>query len=99
MVMCRAGNIACAARASTGVVESLMHRRNNKRMLAHAQIVVGAPHRHLALAVETAMQGTRKAAADPTNVGEFAIAAFATHLPEGRVEGFEIVERVCHDHT
>ena len=45
MVVQGAGDIARAAGASPRDVERRMHGREHGRMLAHAEIVVGAPHR------------------------------------------------------
>ena len=43
-----AGDIARAARASPNGVNRLVHRRQHRWVLAHAEIIVGAPYRNLA---------------------------------------------------
>ena len=49
VVMARPGNVARPAGAGSDPIESLMHRCEDCRMLAHAQIIVGAPDGNLTL--------------------------------------------------
>src|SRR6266404_6501333 len=49
VVMAGPRNVARPARAGSDPIESLMHRCEDCRMLAHAQIIVGAPDGNLIL--------------------------------------------------
>jgi hypothetical protein len=72
-----AGDVARAARARTLRVDRLAHRFDNRRMLAHGEIVVAAPHGHVARRLAVAVQaGAREGADDPLQLGEHAITAF-----------------------
>ncbi len=70
-----AGNVARAAGADAELFGRLLHRRDHLGMLAHAEIVVGAPDGDLAGIVGlVAIHRRRKPAGDPLDVGEDAIA-------------------------
>ena len=47
VVVVGAGDVAGAAGAGAAAVQRLVHRGQHGRVLAHAEVVVGAPHRHL----------------------------------------------------
>jgi hypothetical protein len=47
VIMVRAGDVAGAARAGATLLDCLVHRGQCLWMLAHAEVVVGAPDRHL----------------------------------------------------
>ena len=49
----------------------LLHRRQHGRVLAHAEIVVRAPHRDLG--ADPVVEGAREAAAAPLEIGEDAV--------------------------
>ena len=49
MLMRSAGNIARAAGAGAAAVDRIVHRVQHGWMLAHAEVVVRAPHGHLVL--------------------------------------------------
>ncbi len=59
MVVVGAGNVARAAGAGAAAVDRLVHRRKHLRVLAHAEIVVGAPHGDVVDAA-VAMAGRRR---------------------------------------
>ena len=58
------------------VVDRLMHGGAHDRVLAHAEIVVGAPHRHVAGALAGELIGGRVGPAAALQIGEDAVAAF-----------------------
>ena len=71
-----------------------LHGVDHDRMLAHAQIVVGAPDDDVLLgAVLAATNCTRKLAAHPLQIGEDAIATFAADLIHRVLKGGLIVEQ------
>ena len=47
MVVVGAGDVAGAARPGAALVDRIVHRRDHRIVLAHTQIVVRAPHRHI----------------------------------------------------
>ena len=49
VVMARPGNVARPARAGSDPIDSVMHCCEHRRMLAHAQVIVGAPDGNLIL--------------------------------------------------
>jgi hypothetical protein len=54
-----------------------VHRRDHRRMLAHAEIIVRTPHCHFAAAT-VAMKGSeRELTRSPFQIGEDAVVAFA----------------------
>ena len=92
MVMRRAGNIAGPARARADIVERLLHRADHARALAHGEIIVRAPDRHVAhFAGGDPVAGARKAAPCAQQIGEDAIASLGPNPGHGRLEGFVII--------
>ena len=79
--MIGAGDVARAARARAHAGRGLDHRADNLGMLAHAEIVVGAPDHDVPLALRRVPEGVREPAGDPLQVGEHAVAAL---LVQGR---------------
>src|SRR5258705_355809 len=75
-----AGNVASAAAAGAERGDGLDHRIDYCCMLAHAEIVVRAPDRHLA--ADAVFEGPRKKAAAPCEIGEDAIATLGAKLIE-----------------
>src|SRR5262245_50976658 len=80
MIVVGTGNVARAAGAGTATVQRLLHRRQDLRMLAHAEIVVGAPDSDGALAIGTVTQRLRKLASAAFEFGEDPIAALGPKL-------------------
>ena len=64
------------ARPGADFVERLLHRLHHRFVLAHAEIVVRAPHGHGLRAVPPEAMGVREAALVAQDVDEHAIAAF-----------------------
>src|SRR4029077_19757406 len=71
MHMAVARDVAGAAGAGADRLQCLLHRRQYRRVLAHAEIIVRAPHRDLG--ADAVIIGARKAAAAPFEIGEYAI--------------------------
>ena len=71
-----AGDVAGAAGAGAHLVDRLVHGGAHLRVLAHAEIVVGAPDRHVADALFGEMVGGRIGPAAALQIGENAVAAF-----------------------
>ncbi len=77
VIVVGAGNIAGAARAGAATVERLVHGVEHGGVLAHAEIVVGAPHRDLTRAGRMMMFGAREGTCLALEIGKYAIAPFA----------------------
>src|SRR5687767_9175766 len=77
VIVGRARDIAGSAGAGSDGVDRLVHGLQYRRMLAHAEIVVGAPHRNLARTVCRYMLGHRKEAAAAPQIRENAISTFS----------------------
>ena len=76
MVMIGAGDVACAASSGATIVDRLMHRRGDGLVLAHAEIIVGAPNGDfLRCAIGAVARCLGKAARVPLKVGEDPITA------------------------
>ncbi len=76
VVVVGAGDVARSARAGAAPVQRLVHRVEHLRVLAHAEIVVGAPHGDfLRAATFMVALGPRKRAAPTLEVREDAIIA------------------------
>src|SRR5713101_6783475 len=73
-----AGDVAGAATAGAERAYGLDHRIEHDRVLAHPEVVVRAPHRHLG--VDAMIEGARKLAATPLEMGEGAVAPFRATL-------------------
>jgi len=71
--VCVAGNVASAAAAGAKRTNGLDHRIEHHRVLPHAEIVVGAPDRHLV--ADAILESAREEPAAPLEIGEDAIAA------------------------
>ena len=75
MVVGRAGDVARATRACANRLDRLMHRGAHGRVLAHAEIVVGAPHRYVAGASAGELIGGRVGPAAALQLGKDPVAA------------------------
>src|SRR6185436_16072251 len=71
-----AGDIARAARAGSRGVKRLVHGCQYHRVLAHAEVVVGAPHRDLTRAICSEMVCHRKGPAATLQIREHAVSTF-----------------------
>jgi hypothetical protein len=95
MAMGGAGNVARTAGAGTGDIHRLVHGRHDGRMLAHAQVIVGAPNGDLArLGDSVAVKRPREPAGQALQIGENSITAFRLQMFELRAEKF--VMAACH---
>ena len=74
MVVRGAGDVARAARAGAGGVERRVHGGEHGGVLAHAEIVVGAPHGDGLGAAGREVAGGRELAAIAADVGEHPVA-------------------------
>jgi hypothetical protein len=90
MYMAVPRDVACAAGAGANRPQRLFHRRQHRRVLPHAEIVVRAPHRDLG--ADAVVEGARKAAAAPLEIGKDAI----TPLGVQRVEALSEEALVIH---
>ena len=88
-----AGNVTGAAGACPHPGGRVGQRRDHLGVLAHAEIVVGAPHCHFALAGVAAPDGPRETAGDPLEIGEHPV----TFLGVKRFDRFEEDRLVIHD--
>src|SRR5438552_11390762 len=73
-----AGNVTGAAAAGAERPYGLSHRVEHDRVLAHPEIVVRAPHRHLAS--DAVIERAGKRAATPLEMGEGAVVSFRAKL-------------------
>ena len=81
-----AGDVAGAAGAGAERLDRRGHRRQHGGMLAHAEIVVGAPHRDLG--ADPVIEGARKPAAAPFEIGEHAVPPLGAERIEALSEKF-----------
>ena len=93
VIVVGAGDVAGAAGAGAATVERFVHRRDHSRVLAHAEIVVRAPHRHLAALAVTAKIGEREGAGAPFEVGKHPVVASAAQTVELPAEKPFVVHR------
>ena len=75
MIMGGAGDVARAAGARADRLDRLMHGGEHGWVLAHAEIVVGAPHGHVAGAARGEVIGGGIGAAAALQVGKDPVAA------------------------
>src|SRR5215469_1197521 len=80
MHMAVAGDVARAAGAGADRPQCLLDCREHRGVLAHAEIVVRAPHRDLG--ADAMVKGARKAPAAPLQIGEHAVPPFAVQRVE-----------------
>jgi hypothetical protein len=59
-----------------------LHGLDHHRMLAHGEIVVGAPHGDVAHRAVLVEAGARKGAGNTLQLGEHAIASFVVQAPQ-----------------
>ena len=94
MVMRGAGNIARAAGAGADIINGLLHRFHDTGHLAHAEIVIGTPDRHIAhIAARRTPAGHRETALATQQVGKHTVAAFSFHAADSIFESALVVHR------
>ena len=84
MHMAVAGDVARAAGAGADRPQGLLHRRQHRRVLPHAEIVVRAPDGDLG--ADAVIEGARKAAAAPLEIGKDAISPLGAQRIEALFE-------------
>ena len=82
-----AGDVAGPARPGADALEGLGHGLQHEGMLAHAEVVVGAPDRHLDRALGPVPGGARKVPAVALEIGEDPVAALRAESGEGVAQG------------
>ena len=78
VIVIGARNVACTARAGTAFFECSVHGVEDGAVLAHAEIVVGAPDGDLPISRPVMADGAWKLARLAFQIGENAIPAFGT---------------------
>src|ERR1700674_652403 len=78
------GNVARAACAGSDPMEGLMHGCEHRRMLAHAEIIVGAPDGHPIL--QAMIKGLREVTGAPLEVGKDPISVFPSFELDTRLK-------------
>ena len=78
MVVVGAADVSRAAGAGAAAVQRLMHGVQNRLVLAHAEVVVGAPDGDGDLPAFPVMGGAREAAGVTFEVGENPVVALAS---------------------
>ena len=86
MGMAGAADVAGAPCPRAVGVEGVVHRRQHRRMLAHAEVVVRAPHRHVARGAVAVVRGAWKGAPVAAEVGEDAVVAVGLQAVERGAE-------------
>src|SRR5262249_5807792 len=86
-----AGDVAGAARAGAHAGRGLDHGADDLGMLAHAEIVVGAPDHDVAWAVRRVPDRVREAARDPLQVGKDPVAPLIPQTGEGVAEKHTVI--------
>ena len=89
--MMGSGDIAGAAGAGTDARRRLDHRADHLWMLAHAEIVVGAPDHDIALAFRRMPGSVREPARDPLEIGKDPIAPLVMQAIEGGTEELAVI--------
>ena len=72
-----AGNVAGPARTGAAFIDHAVHRLDHRRVLAHPEVIIGAPHSNLlGLAIDMA-GGLREGTAVAFQLGKHTVAPFA----------------------
>src|SRR5215472_17153150 len=91
--MIGAGDVAGAAGAGADARRGLHHGADHLWMLAHAEIIVGAPDHDVARPLRGMPDRVRIAAGDALEVGEHAIAPFLMKATKGGIEELTVIHR------
>ncbi len=91
--MIGAGDVAGAAGAGAGAGGRFDHGADDLGVLAHAEIIVGAPDHDIALALGRVPHGMGKPAGEPLQIGEDAIAPLVMQTVEGGTEELIVIHR------
>ena len=93
VIVIRAGDVAGAAGPCSAAVQRLVHRREHDRMLAHSQVIVGAPNGHFRGSALRMIRRTREIPGLTLQIGEDAVAALAAKPTELLAEESFVVHR------
>ena len=88
VMMVGPGDIARSAGAGAALVQRVMHGRQHIRMLAHAQIIVGAPDSHVVLMIAVMAARSGELARAAFQVCKYPIATFLA-------QGFQFLGKEC----
>src|SRR3954467_5576008 len=91
--MRRAGDVAGAAGAGADAGGGLDHGADHLGVLAHAEIVVGAPDHDVALALRRVPDRMREPARDPLKIGKNPIPPLLMQGTEGALEKLGVIHR------
>ncbi len=91
--MMRARDIAGAAGAGADAGRGLDHGAHHLRVLAHAEIIVGAPDHDVARAFRRMPHRMRETAGDAFEVGEDAVTPLVMQATKGGVEELAVIHR------
>src|SRR5882672_3009506 len=97
--MMRARDIAGAAGAGADTGRGLDHGADHLRVLAHAEIVVGAPDHDIAATLRRVPDRMRETARDPLEIGENAVAPLIMQAAEGGAEEFAVIHHKTWNRT
>ena len=89
--MMGAGDVAGAAGAGADAGRGLDHGADHFGVLAHAEIVVGAPDHDIARPVRGMPHRMRKPARDPLEIGENPVTPLIMQAVEGGTEEFAVI--------
>ena len=90
-----AGDVARAAGARALRADRRLHGLDHDRMLAHGEIVVGAPHGDVARPCRLVEARAREGAGDALQLGEHAIAALVVQAPQMTGEKCLVIHCPC----
>ena len=88
-----ARDVAGAAGAGADPGRGLDHGADHLRVLAHAEIVVGAPDHDVARPVRGMPHRVREPARDPLEIGENPVAPLVMQAVEGGAEELAVIHR------
>ena len=89
----RAGDVSGAARAGAHPGGGLNHRTDHLRVLAHAEIVVGAPDHDVAAALRRVPERVREPARNALQIGENAVPPFLMQALECGTKELAVIHR------
>src|SRR5262245_60143200 len=93
MIMGVAADIAGSARSGANLAQGLVHRLDHDGVLAHAEIIVGAPDGDRLGAVAAEAAGVGVLAAGAKDVDEHAVAALIVQPPDRFFKDAVVVQR------
>src|ERR1043166_8076925 len=97
--MIGAGDVAGAAGAGADARRGFDHGADHFRMLAHAEVVVGAPDHDIALAFRGVPDRMREPAGNALEIGKHPVAPLVMQAVESIVEKLAVIHRKPKDGT